>query len=238
MLIFRGFFRSLVLLIPILVLSAVAPVAAGDLPTLEQIPDRYVEALGGREAIAKLETRTINGKQIDDRPYMGPPVETALEAWAAAGSWAMVLRQDGGDHREGWDGDLNWVRDAGQPVQTNDYPNAKLAFIFNPQASLMLEKYFPNPRVTGTWKYDGKLYYKVENDLKLEYYTLYFEVETGMLTRIGYHWWLEDFRTVDGVKVPFKVMRGRKGGSTNLYFDTVTHNAEVADHLAPGGNGP
>ena len=238
MFMFRGFFRSLLLLIPILVLSAGAPVAAGELPTLEQILDRYVEALGGREAIAKLETRTITGKQIDDRPYKGPPMETALEAWAAAGSWAMVLHQDEGDHKEGWDGDLNWVWKTGQPVQANDYPNAKLAFIFNPQGPLMVAKHFPNPTVTGTWDYDGKLYYKVENDLKFEYYTLYFEVETGMLTRIGYHWWLEDFRTVDGVKVPFKVVRGRKGGSTNLYFDTVTHNAEVAGQLAPGGQEP
>jgi hypothetical protein len=79
-------------------------------------------------------------------------------------------------------------------------------------------------------------YYKVENDLKFEYYTLNFEVETGMLTRIGYHWQLEGFRAVDGVMVPARVVQGRKGGSTNLYFDTVTHGAEVADHLQMGGN--
>jgi hypothetical protein len=75
----------------------------------------------------------------------------------------------------------------------------------------------------------------VENDLKFEYYTLYFEVETGRLTRIGYHWQLEEFRPVDGVLVPAKVYRGRKGGSTNLYFDTVSHGAEVAPYLKRGG---
>jgi len=196
------------------------PAAAGDLPTLEQILDRYVEALGGREAVIKLETRTITGKQIDDRPSQGPPLETALEVWAeSSGAFAMVLHEAGGDRR----------------TTSDDDHNAKLAFVFNPQGPLMLEKHFPNPRVTGTWDYDGKLYYKVENDLKFEYYTLYFEVETGMLTRIGYHWWLEDFHAVDGVLIPFTVVRGRKGGSTNLYFDSVTHNLEVADHLPPGG---
>ncbi len=111
----------------------------------------------------------------------------------------------------------------------------KLAFLFNPQGPLMVEKYFPNPRLMGTWTYDGVEYYKVENDLKFEYYTLYFEVETGMLTRIGYHWWLEGFRPIDGVMVPSKVIQGRKGGSTNLYFDEVSHGAEVAGHLVPGG---
>jgi hypothetical protein len=217
---FRGFSRSLLVLIPVLVLLITTSAIAGDLPTLKQILDRYVEAMGGRENLAKLKTRSITGRQIDDRPYQGPPVETGLEAWAdSTGFFFMVLHEAGGDSRTG----------------SEDDHNAKLAFIFNPQGPLMIEKHFPNPHVTGTWEYDGKLYYKVENDLKFEYYTLYFEVETGMLNRIGYHWWLEDFRSVDGVLVPFTVVQGRKGGSTNLYFDAVTHNTEVADHLEPGG---
>ena len=87
-----------------------------------------------------------------------------------------------------------------------------------------------------TWDYDGVQYYKVENDLKFEYYTLYFEVETGMLTRIGNHWWLEGYRPIDGVLVPATVVQGRKGGSTNLYFDTVSHGTEVKPYLCKGGN--
>ena len=220
---FRRFSRSLLVLIPVLVLLITTSAIAGDLPTLEQILDRYVDALGGRENLAKLETRSITGRQIDDRPHQGPPVEAGLEAWADnTGFFSMVIHEAESDRRTG----------------SEDDHNAKLAFVFNPQGPLMIEKHFPNPRVTGIWEYDGKLYYKVENDLKFEYYTLYFEVETGMLTRIGYHWWLEDFRTIDGVLIPFTVVRGRKGGSTNLYFDSVTHNAEIADHLEPGGQRP
>jgi len=217
---FRRFFRPFLVLVPVLILTSAPSVFAGDLPTLEQILDRYVEALGGRENIAKLATRSITGQQIDDRPYQGEPVTTELEMWADnTGVFSMVLHEAGGDRRTG----------------SSDDHNAKLAFIFNPQGPLMVAKHFPNPHVTGTWDYDGKLFYKVENDLKFEYYTLYFEVETGMLTRIGYHWLLEDFREVDGVLVPFTVVRGRKGGSTNLYFESVTHNVDVTEHLAPGG---
>ena len=194
-------------LIPILLMST--SLVAAEPPTLEQVLERYVEALGGREAIAKLQSRTIIGIQIDDRPYKGPPVETPFEAWAdTSTSWTLVYREGEGDIRE--NGDSN--------------KNTKLAYIFNPQAPLMLDKYFPNPRLTGTWEYDGIHYYKVENDLKFEHYTLYFEVMTGMLTRIGYHWSLEDYREVDGVLIPFTVAQGRKGGSTNLYFNSVTHN--------------
>ncbi|MCK9997451.1 MAG: hypothetical protein KAH56_14345 [Candidatus Krumholzibacteria bacterium] len=217
---FRRFFRPFLALISVLVIAIAQPVTAGDLPTLEQILGRYVEALGGRENLTKLTTRSIIGEQIDDRPYKGERVTIGIEAWAdTTGAFSMVMHEAGGDRRTGSDDDHN----------------AKLAFIFNPQGPLMIAKHFPNPHVTGTWDYDGKLYYKVENDLKFEYYTLYFEVETGMLTRIGYHWWLEDFRTVDGVLIPFIVVRGRKGGSTTLYLETVTHNGDVTEHLATGG---
>ena len=54
-------------------LSLAGPVRAGDLPTVDAILDRYVQALGGRETIEKLDTRTLSGVQIDDRPYQGPP---------------------------------------------------------------------------------------------------------------------------------------------------------------------
>lgn len=220
----------------ILIMFVALPALAGELPTLEQILDRYIEGLGGREAIANLETRTIFGREIDDRPYAGPPVESKLEVRAdAAGNWTMILEGPDGEWREGaWEGD-NWVQKPGEDVEPAEYQNTKLAFLFNPQGPLMIEDYFPNPRVTGTWVYDGVEYYQVENDLQFEYYTLYFEVETGQLTRIGYHWWLEEFEEIDGVMIPAKVVQGRKGGSTNLYFDSVTHDGEVADYLEPGG---
>jgi len=212
---FREKFPWMMVLVVILLIPGALPAAADEiLPTLEQVFERYVEAMGGREAIAKLTTRTITGKQIDDRPYMGPPEETKLEAWAdTTGEWTMILHDPEGESRVGAQG------------------NTKLAFLLNPQGPLMISKYFPNPRMTGTWEYDGVMYYKVENDLKFEYYTLYFEVDTGMLTRIGYHWYLDGFRPVDDVMVPAIIYQGRKGGSTNLYFDNVIHGEDVAEHL-------
>ncbi|MEN8007863.1 MAG: hypothetical protein ABFS42_12660 [Candidatus Krumholzibacteriota bacterium] len=230
-------FRLIGVLIFILLPAAALPAAAGDdLPDLGQILDRYIEVMGGRKAMEKLETRVIVGMEIDDRPYKGPPVESKLEVWAnAAGDWTMSLHGPDSEWREGRSSGESWIKKPGQEIETQEYRNTKLAFLFNPRGPLQVEKYFPNLKLTGTWDYDGVEYYKVENDLKLEYYTLYFEVETGMLTRIGYHWKLEGFREIDGVLVPAKVMQGRKGGSTNLYFDDVAHGADVAEHLRPGG---
>jgi len=228
----RNISQRLVLLAALLMTAVTA--SAGDLPTVDEILDRYVAALGGRENILKLETRVLTGTQIDDRPFRGPPVHAALEAWAdTSGRWAMALCDSAGEHREGFDGQTNWVRQPGESVRENDYRNTKLAFLFNPQGPLQVERYFPNLRLTGTRIFEGVTYYMVENDLKYEYYTLYFEVETGLLTRIGFHWWLEDLREIDGVLVPFTIVRGRKGGSTNLVFESVKHGADVGNSFEP-----
>ena len=56
-------------------------------------------------------------------------------------------------------------------------------------------------------------------------------VETGLLRRIGYYWDLTDYREVDGVMVPFRIARSRKGGSTTLVFDRVAHNVPLEDNL-------
>jgi hypothetical protein len=197
--------------------------AAGN-PTLQQIFDRNVEALGGREALEALEGRTVRGRQIDDRPYAGPPVTSRLEARAdTAGHWSMTLADGDEVYAEGRDEDGSWSRKPGEEAKPQDRSNAKLGYLLDPQGPLNIADHFPNPRLTGTRVFEGVTYWMVENDFKYEYYTLYFEVETGLLSRIGFHWWLEDFREVDGVMVPHTIVRGRKGGSTNLYWDEVDH---------------
>jgi hypothetical protein len=208
-------------------------------PTLQQILDRNVEALGSREAFARLETRTVRGRQVDDRPYAGPAVTSRLEAAAdSEGRWAIHLVTDDEVFSEGCDADGCWVRRPGEEAAAQERTNAKLAYLLDPQGPLRLAEHFPNLRLTGTRIFEGVTYWMVENDLKYEYYTLYFEVETGRLGRIGFHWWLEDFREVDGVLVPHTVVRGRKGGSTNLYFEEIGHGGAVAvSRDAPGPRG-
>jgi hypothetical protein len=208
-------------------------------PTLQEILERNVEALGGRAAHEKLAGRRIAGRQIDDRPYAGPPVTSRLAAVAdTRGRWAMHLTTGGEVFGEGCDAEGCWRREGEGPARAQDRTDAKLAYLLDPQGPLRPEQHFPNLRLTGTRVFDGVEYWMVENDLKYEYYTLYFEVESGLLTRIGFHWWLEDYREVDGVLVPHTVVRGRKGGSTNLYFDEVVH-APPGDvsRDAPGSRG-
>ena len=53
------------------------------------------------------------------------------------------------------------------------------------------------------------------------YWALHFDVETGLLNNIGFHWCLEDYREVDGVLFPHCIVTGRKGGSSTYVFTEI-----------------
>ncbi len=74
----------------------------------------------------------------------------------------------------------------------------------------------------------GQRVYAVETDRAEEYYTLYFDIESGLLARIGYHWYIEGYEEVDGVLFPHRVIAGRKGGSVTYAFDEIVTNTPVS----------
>ncbi len=76
--------------------------------------------------------------------------------------------------------------------------------------------------------HEGRQVYAIESDRRQEYYTLYFDIESGLLTNIGYHWYIEQYRRVDGVLVPHRVVAGRKGGSVTHAFDEIVTNTPVS----------
>jgi hypothetical protein len=92
--------------------------------------------------------------------------------------------------------------------------------------------YFPDLKVVSERAFDDRWVYVVESpELDPAHYALSFDVETGLLLGIGYYWYLRDYREVDGVKVPQRVMVSRKGGSTTFVFDMVAHNLPLEERL-------
>ncbi len=217
------------------------------LPTLEEILERYIEAVGGREAIELATTRVVRGRLIDDRPYRGPVQVFALEAYSAVpNQWLCVVRYAEGTHREGFDGESGWRQTAEGVARDNGLGEAKLAWLLNPQGALRLQDYFPNMVLKGREVLDARAVYDVLGERSVsayvvetardsDHYDLYFDAESGLLIRIGYYWYLKDYREVDGVKLPTRVIMSRKGGSTTYVFDEVEHNVpvEVARFGAP-----
>ncbi|MGD9140820.1 MAG: hypothetical protein PVJ42_04705 [bacterium] len=225
----------------VLVREAVAPtVSAEDLPAASQVIERYMEALGGRPAIEGLKTRVCIGRMIYDLDWKRPPYEVVPVAGYATSTGKVLMVEHGADgiRCEGFDGRSTWVQDAGG-IQVREEPiRSKIAWLLDPRGALRLEAYFPGLHVTARENIDGRALYVVEPDeLDRAYYALYFDVETGLLVRIGYYWEIEDYREVDGVLVPFRVDMSRKGGSTTLVLDLVRHNLPLEPGLfaLPGG---
>jgi hypothetical protein len=238
------FGRSSFSLVPAaLFLLTPASVAAVDaqqdtLPTLEQVLERYVEALGGRDAIEKLTTRVIRGRFVDDRPYAGPVDIISMQAYSKVPrKWLVVHERPEGFEREGFDGETVWWQDAEGVERRGESGLTKFAFIVDPQGALFIRDYFPGMvlkerkvlRTSAVQELFGRALtvYVVETDLKKAHFSLHFDVDSGLLVQVGYKTWLREYRTVDGVKVPYRVVLGRKGGANTWIFDEIEHNVLI-----------
>ena len=224
-----------ILLMAILMTHISTPLAEEtELPTVDQILDRYIEAVGGREAIEELETRVCKLEATHDLSWGDPKIQViSMEAYAKDPH--LVLWKElkpSGIRMEGYDGKDFWHSEGEETVVNENPISLKHRFIYDPRGPLNIEYYFPNLSVQSIETVgDRKCYMLQPRDLTRTHFALYFDVETGILTHIGYYWNVEDHREVDGVKVPFKITMSRKGGSSTYLFESIEHNITLEDKL-------
>lgn len=206
--------------------------AAAALPAVDEILARYVAAVGGREAIERLETRVIAGRMITDLPSREPPVleEDSLEMVGTASG--LYRLRGGAEHYlygEGWDGRVGWRLSQRGLRRDDGVRYGADAWLANPRGPLQLAEYFPDLRVTARERRGTDVFIVVETSRARR--RLLFDEATGLLVALSYHHELADYRAVDGVLVPFRVVHGRKGGSSTFHVDAVTHDAPVDSTL-------
>jgi hypothetical protein len=223
--------------IPLLLSSLPGRAVGGDkdaLPTTEQVIERYIDALGGRQAIEDLTSRVSVGRMIHNLSWKTPSYEVVpILAYSKVPDRILVVEhKTDGIRCEGSDGDVTWVQDPGG-VELKDSPIwRKTAWLFDPRGALRMKSYFPGLDVRSREDLDGrKVYALLPAELDEAHYALYFDVDTGLLVRIGYYWELKEYREVDGVRLAFRVAMSRKGGSSTYEFDLVKHNLPLEDVL-------
>jgi hypothetical protein len=197
-------------------------------PAVDQILERYIEAVGGRDAVAKLRTRVMTGRLVTDLPSRSPPVyeEVSIEIRAASANGYLVTEQSAGGTRwDGFDGAIQWSQD-GVRVTLHDRVDVRFAWLVDPQNALRMREYFPDLRLRGSRRLEDRLVYVVDMDND-ESHALCFDAASGLLVRLGYNRELGEYRTVDGVQVPFRVALSRKGGSSTYVFDRIEHDVPV-----------
>jgi photosynthetic reaction center cytochrome c subunit len=207
------------------------------LPTVEQVLGKYVQALGGREALAKLTTRVVKGSRVGADGVLVPE-----EIYQKAPDKLFVMTTYPSiTFRSGFDGARAWARDSKGTDQLNDQFAEALrheAEFFN---GARLRELYPNLTAVGRETLGGRETYVVgapAPDGGGE--KLYFDAQTGLLVRryvefktalgptpvrVDY----EDYREVDGVKLPFRLRWSNPRYSWGRKVEEIKHNVPVDD---------
>lgn len=209
------------------------PITSREDVRLSQVLDAHVEACGGMAAFEGMKTRVVVGRIVTDLPTWDPPVfevDSVRVYSACPSSYLVTHRTSRGTEMEFFDGEEGWKVDVEGKTFEFKPSDSRSAWLTDPRFSARLEEHFPGMKYLGTTMIDGSSLHVVDIDGD-HLHRLYFDVETGLLVRIGYNRRILDYRESDGVLVPCEVEHSRKGGSSTFILDHITHNVELDERL-------
>jgi hypothetical protein len=192
-------------------------------PSPEQIINRYLEAIGGENALLKIKSRVSKGT-VELPMGLNGTVEVYEQA---PNRTSVIMNLDGfGIVQQTYDGSLRWLQDpvrgyvsfpGGTPGATTDDIHRELRY-----RRLLSSLRFARKEKAGDR--DCFVLDLMAGGIAIEH--LFFEVATGLLVREN-DTYLEDYREVDGVKVPFVA---RESPATAMA--TVVRLKEVKQNVA------
>jgi photosynthetic reaction center cytochrome c subunit len=229
--------------IPIISAEATPPFPQGldeeappaNLPSVDQILDKYVQAVGGMPAIEKVRTRVEHGKVT-----FGPkqfPVDIFVQG---PDENAVVMHLPNGDNVTVSNGQEGWSSAPGRPLRemsSSDVASAR--FDADPQFPADAKKVFKELRVEKEDKIGDRQDYVVigarEGQPPMR---LYFDEQSSLLvrqvryadsplglnpTQIDY----SDYREQDGIKTPFRRVISQPRGGSTIQIEQMQQNAPI-----------
>ncbi len=206
--------------------------------TVDRILDRYVQACGGREALERVTSRISRGTV--EIPAAG--VRGTFASYAQAPNRVLVVVElpGFGAIHEGFDGTVAWVRD---PITgLREKSGRELAAVrldadfYKP---LRLKELYPKIVVKGKEAVSGTEVYVLEaTPAEGSAERWYFDASTGLLVRldveregpqgkIPVEIHFEDYREVDGLRLPFTVRQVTPVFSLIFKTEEVKHNVAI-----------
>jgi hypothetical protein len=223
-----------------------APQQAGDgkatesLPSVDQIIDKYVQALGGKAAMEKLTSRVAKGEF--DIPAFGASGTLEVYEKAPNSSFTAVDVAGFGMILEGYDGTTAWAQDPQSGLRDksgDELAAAKLDSEF--YKPLKIKELYPKIALKGKEKVGDHDTYLLElTPAQGSVEKWYFDVQTGLLVRsdaerespqgkMPVEVYFDDYREVDGVKQPFTMRQTTPAFSLSIKLTDVKHNVPVED---------
>ena len=205
---------------------------------VDAILDQYVQALGGRAALERVMTRVKTGTLIA-QGGMKAPLEVYEKAPNKTGA---IFRAPHGVNQMGFDGAIGWTKtpevglreETGEPL---DLKKSEAEFY----KELKLRDRYSKLTLLGLAQLDNREAYVIEAaPLREQPEKLYFDRQTGLLVRMDIipglgpekmqmQMYYEDYRAVDGVKMPFAIRRARPGFTWTYQFDEIKLNVPLDD---------
>src|ERR1044072_6463724 len=204
-------------------------------PTLEQILDKYVQALGGRASLEKVNSRASKGAFTSVHLKTKGPIELYAKA---PNKWLMVLVAQGyGNYRRGFNGTVAWEKYPGRDTAGNLSGFSKRDAEF--YLPLKFRETFPKVALKDNEKLGERETAVLEAPGEGNPQRWYFDNESGLLLRsetrslsgktlesVDY----DDYRVVDGVKEPFNIrIVDRDGTDFNIKLSELEHNRLIDD---------
>jgi hypothetical protein len=208
---------------------------AAQVPTLDQILDRYVQALGGKTAIEKVNNRASRGTFTSVHLKTKGPIE--LYAKAPNKQLMVLLAQGFGNYRRGFNGTVAWEKYPGSDSAGNLSGFSKRDAEF--YLPLKFREMYPNAALKGDAKLGELQAYLLEAPAAGNPRRWYFDRQSGLLLRsettnssgkVLESTDYGDYRVVDGVQEPFNIrLVDRDGTDFIIQLNEVKHNIPLDD---------
>ncbi len=207
-------------------------------PTAAQILDKYVQAAGGARATSL--TRIVGKGTYSGYGPEGFPRPVEIYAVAPNQKAIMVRDPESGDNITVFDGKTGWVSAPFKPIDVMELHGAELDSM-RADAELMfpanLRQALTNMRSSSDFINDRTVL-AVQGSKGNALVTLYFDEETGLLSRLvrstpsvvgrlPVQTDYSDYREVGGVKIPFKWTTTWLDGRSNFELSDVQTNVAV-----------
>jgi len=223
----------------LLAFAAAAPLLAQ--PSVDQILEKYTQALGGRAAYEKVTTRAMKGTvEIPDDNVTGK-----AQVWAKApGSYRLTMDIPGyGVVETVMDGDNGWEKnpDSGMHAMSKtDLAIAQRDHSFHRE--VRLKELYPKMEVAAPDKVNGRPAYVIEaTPASGPAEKFYFDADTGLLVKqdferitledgiVQYEFLYKDYRDVDGLKFASTIEQHSPDNTMIFKFAEIKTNAALEE---------
>jgi len=216
------------------------PAVTEPLPTVDEILNKYVEALGGKAAIEKITTRQAKG--TFELPEMGASGTVSILSKAPDKTVVTIDIPGVGIIKQGFDGSVAWDDNpmSGKSVKSGSaLAVAKRDALFHRE--LRLKELYKQIEVKGKQKVGEQDTYVLQatpDQGSVE--TWYFDVATGLLIRmdaerdspqgqVAIQMAFKDFRDVEGVKNAFVIEQTLPNMTILLKIEEAKANVPIED---------